>query len=130
MTTVLADDYLFTGTVATNIRLANPAATDDDLSELLSSMLLELDPNTRIGVGGRDLSGGEQSRLHLARALATHPDVLLIDEPTTGLDASTGSHVLAAIRDRLPYAALVLAIHELPADLHLLGSALSTVSLD
>jgi ATP-binding cassette subfamily C protein CydC len=130
VTAVLADDYLFTGTVATNVRLANPAASDDDLSELLSSMQLELDPNTRIGVGGGDLSGGEQRRLHLARALATCPDVLLIDEPTTGLDTSTGSHVLAAIRDRLPHAVLLLAIHELPADVHHLGSPWSTISLD
>jgi len=60
-----------------------------------------LDPNTKIGVDGRSLSGGEQRRLHISRALATQPDVLLIGlcgEPTTGLDTSTGTHVLMAIR--------------------------------
>jgi ATP-binding cassette subfamily C protein CydC len=133
VTTVPADDYLFTGTVSTNVRLANPSASDDEIRDLLSSVLLDrngLDPSTRIGVDGRDLSGGEQRRLHIARALAAQPDVLLIDEPTTGLDTSTGIHVLTAIRARLPHAMLVLAMHEVPADPDAAGSGWTTVSLD
>jgi ATP-binding cassette subfamily C protein CydC len=133
VTAVLADDCLFTGTVATNIRLANPTASDDDINDLLATMSLDrtgLHPSTEIGASGRDLSGGEQRRLHLARALATHPDVLLIDEPTTGLDTSTAAHVLKAIRRRLPHAVLVLAMHEPPAAPDPLGSAWSTMPLD
>jgi ATP-binding cassette subfamily C protein CydC len=133
VTAVLADDYLFTGTVADNIRLANPAATDQDVSDVLAGMLLDrggLDPGTRIGVEGRDLSGGEQRRLHIARALATRPDLLLVDEPTTGLDSETANWVLAEIRRRLPHALLVLAMHEPGADPQAVGTAWSTVSLD
>jgi len=133
VTAVLAADYLFTGTVSSNMRLANPRATDVQIRDLLGSMTLDragLDPTTRIGVDGRGLSGGEQRRLHIARALATQPDVLLIDEPTIGLDANTANQVLTAIRDRLPNAALVLAMHELPQDRRTLGSTWSTVSLD
>jgi ATP-binding cassette subfamily C protein CydC len=133
VTAVLADDYLFTGTVASNIRLANPTASDDAINDLLVSMALDragLDPSTRIGVDGRSLSGGEQRRLHIARALATRPDVLLIDEPTAGLDTGTASQVLSAIRCQLPYVMLVLAAHELPADVDSLSSCSATVSLE
>jgi len=133
VTSVAADDYLFTGTVATNIRLANPAASDDEIADLLAGMLLDrsgIDPSTKIGVDGRNLSGGEQRRLHLARAVATQPDVLLIDEPTTGLDTSTATAVLRAVRHRLPHTVLVLAMHELPADPAVLGPNWSTLSLD
>jgi ATP-binding cassette subfamily C protein CydC len=134
VTAVLADDYLFTGTVTTNMRLANPTVSEHDIRDLLNSMFLDrsgLDPSTKIGVGGRDLSGGEERRLHIARALATQPDVLLIDEPTTGLDIRTGAHVLAAIRHRLPHAVIVLATHQTPADPDTtLGSGWTTVSLE
>jgi ATP-binding cassette subfamily C protein CydC len=115
VTAVLADDYLFSGTVADNIRLANPAVTDSEITDLLAGMLLDrggVVPDTRIGTGGRDLSGGERRRLHIGRAIVTHPDVLLIDEPTTGLDADLGANVLATVRRQLPHAVLVLAMHE------------------
>ena len=56
--------------------------------------------------------------------------MLLIDEPATGLDTSTATHVLMAVRRRLPHAVLVLAMHEMPADYGALGRAWSEVPLD
>jgi hypothetical protein len=72
---------------------------------------------TITGVGERDLSGGDRRRLYTASALATPPDVLHVDESTTGLDSSTGTHVLMATSRRLPRVVFVLAMHNLPADL-------------
>jgi ATP-binding cassette subfamily C protein CydC len=131
VTAVLADDYLFSGTVAGNIHLADPGATDAEIKQLLTDMaLVHLDPQTPVGVGGRGLSGGEQRRLHVARALATHPDVLLIDEPTSGLDTSTATNVLAAVRRRLPHAVLVMAMHRTAGNPEVPRSASFTLSLD
>jgi ATP-binding cassette subfamily C protein CydC len=115
VTFVAHDDYLFTGTVASNCRLANPAVTTESIECLLADFGLApagIGPGTAIGVGGRGLSGGEQRRLHLLRATIAAPDILIIDEPTLGMDRETAALSLAAIRAHLPACSLVLGLHQ------------------
>ncbi|MFI1030026.1 ATP-binding cassette domain-containing protein [Streptomyces sp. NPDC020951] len=81
-----AADHLFTGTLGSNWRLADAALTDDEIDERLCELRLNdngLTAGTAVGPGGRQLSGGELRRVYLGRALARHPHVLIVDEPTT-----------------------------------------------
>jgi ATP-binding cassette subfamily C protein CydCD len=67
--------------------------------------------DTRIGPGGAFLSGGERTRLAVARTLMTGADVILLDEPTAHLDAESGRLMLAELRDGLRHRTVVLVTH-------------------
>lgn len=79
----------------------------------LGPMLARLEDglDTRIGPGGAFLSGGERTRLAVARTLMTGADVILLDEPTAHLDAESGRRMLAELRDGLRGRTVVLVTH-------------------
>lgn len=107
-------EHLFTGTIADNLRLGDPSASEVVVVELLDALGLTrsgVHGGTRTGPGGRPLSGGEERRVHLARAMLARPDILLVDEPDAGLDQATATSVTALLRSRLPEAVLVYTAH-------------------
>jgi len=109
--------YAFRGTVADNLRLADPQARDDRLREVLTLAGLDRVLGTaaleqRIGQGGRALSGGQLRRLTIAQALLARPDILLADEPTEGLDSQAARELLLTLRESDLSMTLVLALHD------------------
>ncbi|MGY0233658.1 thiol reductant ABC exporter subunit CydD [Longispora urticae] len=92
------DAHLFDSTIAANLRLARPDATDDDLHTALAAARLDdwvrtlpEGLHTHVGEHGTHLSGGQRQRLTLARALLADFPVLVFDEPTEHLDPATAT---------------------------------------
>lgn len=108
---------LMSGTVAQALRIAAPDSNDGTLWQVLNAVQLTqtLEArgglNAQIGPHGEGLSGGEARRLTLARALLRRPQVLLLDEPTEGLDEATAEAVLKGVRGFLPQSAILIAAH-------------------
>jgi ATP-binding cassette subfamily B protein len=104
---VLQDPFLFTGTIADNIRFAQPGASDDDVRETAAMLGLDrLAKRFREGLdhpvheGGSGLSAGERQLISIARALLADPRILILDEATSNIDRPTELLIERAL-DRL-----------------------------
>jgi len=100
------EGFLFSDTLAANLRLGAEQASDEDLLWALrmaaaDDVLTRLSDGlqTKIGDRGVTLSGGQRQRICLARALVSHPAILVLDDATSALDAVTERRVLNNIRN-------------------------------
>jgi ATP-binding cassette subfamily C protein CydC len=118
MSVVTQRVHLFSATLRDNLLLARPEASDTQLSDALTRTGLEklLDDaglNAWLGEGGRQLSGGELRRLAIARALLHDAPLMLLDEPTEGLDAETEGQILDLLADVAQGKTVLLVTHRL-----------------
>ncbi len=107
--------YLFSGTVATNLRYGNQDASDEDLWAALEIAqardFVERMPdglNSPIAQGGTNVSGGQRQRLAIARALVHRPDVYLFDDSFSALDYATDARLRAALASEVSGATVIV----------------------
>jgi ATP-binding cassette subfamily B multidrug efflux pump len=106
---VLQKNVLFSGTIAENLRWGDPNATDEMLQEACK-MAQAHDFITRfpegydtfIEQGGSNVSGGQNQRICIARALLARPKVLILDDSTSAIDTQTDAKIRAALRSYIP----------------------------
>ncbi|GAA0464952.1 multidrug ABC transporter ATP-binding protein [Actinoplanes capillaceus] len=107
--------YLFTGTIASNLRYGNPDATDEQLWEALEiaqarsfveSMEGQLE--APIAQGGTNVSGGQRQRLAIARTLVHRPEIYLFDDSFSALDYATDAALRAALTEHITDATVVI----------------------
>jgi ATP-binding cassette subfamily B protein len=103
---VTDDPFLFSASVRENIAYARPEASDEEV-EVAARRAQAHDfigrlpdgYDTRVGERGLTLSGGQRQRLAIARALLADPRILILDDATSSVDASTEQQIKAALRE-------------------------------
>lgn len=109
--------YIFNASIRDNITMFHQVdeaqilqvLADVELKEKVLSLKDGLD--TRIGEGGEMLSGGQMRRIELSRILLGHPDLLIFDEPATGLDVKTENIIQSVIEQQFSNITMITIAH-------------------
>ncbi|MFM2580337.1 MULTISPECIES: heme ABC transporter ATP-binding protein/permease CydC [Vibrio] len=109
---------ILNGSLRDNLLIAKPQASDEELQGILTSVGLEklLEDNALdawLGDGGRQLSGGEKRRIGIARAILHDAPILLLDEPTEGLDKQTEKSIMALFEQHFEGKTVIFITHRL-----------------
>ncbi|MFY3327661.1 heme ABC transporter ATP-binding protein/permease CydC [Vibrio fluvialis] len=109
---------ILNGSLRDNLIMANPTANDSELRAMLERVglgkLLEAPGlDAWLGDGGRQLSGGEKRRIGIARALLHNGPILLLDEPTEGLDKQTEQQIMALFKSHFENKTVIFITHRL-----------------
>ena len=118
------ETILFSGTIYDNLLMANPHASFEQvvhacrMAEIHSAIeALPQGYQTEIGERGVGLSGGQKQRMAIARALIKQPKILIFDEATSSLDATTAEHFAATINQLKGKVSMLFITHAMPKNL-------------
>lgn len=113
------DTFLFHDTIYQNITMGDDNITEEDATNALKAanawdFVSQLDDGLDhiVGERGGKLSGGQKQRIAMARALARKPELLILDEATTGLDKESEQAILSALTNMLPNITVIAISHD------------------
>jgi ATP-binding cassette, subfamily B, bacterial len=109
---LLQDAPLFDGTIRDNVAYGRPEADDEQVRAALEAVGYDADPETPVGQRGRALSGGQRRRVAMARTLLQDAPVVVLDEPSAGLDADATRRLLGPLRRVMADRATLLITHD------------------
>jgi ABC-type multidrug transport system fused ATPase/permease subunit len=117
---LLQETLVFDGPVRENIAYGKPGATDGEIEAVAKAadahdfiLAIPEGYDTSIGQKGRLLSGGQRQRIAIARAMIRDAGVLVLDEPTTGLDAGSSEKVMRPLQRLMEGRATIVISHNL-----------------
>ncbi len=119
------ESMLFSRSVEANLRFGAPDASDDEISQALEKASFTKDVallpdglQTLVGERGISLSGGQKQRIALARALVVDPEILILDDAMSAVDARTEAHIVDSIKSTRTGRTTWIATHRLSAIAH------------
>lgn len=109
---------ILNGSLRDNLLMAKPEASDTELEDILQkvgleALLADAGLDNWLGDGGRQLSGGEKRRIGIARALLHDAPVMLLDEPTEGLDKGTEQQIMTLLNRQFTDKTVIFITHRL-----------------
>lgn len=119
------DHVLFSRSVKDNILFGRPEATEEDIAESIRLSYFEMDLqmlpaglDTLVGEKGVALSGGQKQRISIARALVKNPEILILDDSLSAVDAKTESKIIENIQSERSGKTTIITTHRLSAIQH------------
>ncbi|MFK8242880.1 MULTISPECIES: ABC transporter transmembrane domain-containing protein [unclassified Facklamia] len=119
------DNFLFSTTVRDNIRFAVPSATQEDVEAAarLTSVHDDIQGfsygyDTLVGERGVALSGGQKQRISIARAMILNPELLILDDSLSAVDARTEEAILNAVKSYRANKSTIISAHRLSSIMH------------
>jgi len=114
------ESFLFSETIRENIRFGRPTATDEEVVQAAQRAQLHADVmslpqgyDTVVGERGVTLSGGQKQRTSLARAIASDPSILVLDDSLSAIDADTEERILRGLDDVMKGRTTILISHRI-----------------
>lgn len=119
------DNYLFSTTIRDNIRFADPSLSQEEveaaarLADIHNDILNLPDGyDTQVGERGVSLSGGQKQRISIARSIITNPELMILDDSLSAVDAKTEESILSGLKEKRQKQTTIIAAHRISSVMH------------